>query len=60
MGGRRLSATKDCACCWARRAGPFNGCRAPKTSTDPNDETKKNRVFELSAIADAPAAARPR
>jgi hypothetical protein len=59
-GGRRLSATKDWACCWARRAGPFNGCRAPKTSTDPNDETKKNRVLELSAIADAPAAARSR
>jgi hypothetical protein len=59
-GGRRLSATKDCACCWARRAGPFNGCRAPKTSTDPNDETKRNRVLELSAIADAPVAARPR
>lgn len=59
-GGRRLSATKDCACCWARRAGPFNGCRAPKTSTDPNDETKKNRGLELSAIADAPAAARSR
>jgi hypothetical protein len=59
-GGRRLSATKDCACCWARRAGPFNGCRAPKTSTDPNDETKKNRVLELSAIADAPAAAQSR
>src|SRR5664280_1241545 len=56
-GGRRLSATKDWACCWARRAGPFNGCRAPKTSTDPNDETKKNRVLELAAIADAPAAA---
>ena len=59
-GGRRLSATKDWACCWARRAGPFNGCRAPKTSTDPNDETKKNRGLELSAIADAPAAARTR
>src|SRR5664279_5486003 len=59
-GGRRLSATKDWACCWARRAGPFNGCRAPKTSTDPNDETKKNRVLELAAIADAPAAARSR
>jgi hypothetical protein len=44
----------------ARRAGPFNGCRAPKTSTDPNDETKKNRVLELSANADAPAAARSR
>jgi hypothetical protein len=53
-GGRRLSATKDCACCWARRAGPFN----VQGAEDPNDETKKNRVLELSAIADAPAAAR--
>src|SRR5664280_1965806 len=50
------------------RTGPAAGpggrvrstCRAPKTSTDPNDETKKNRVLELFAIADAPAAARSR
>lgn len=34
------------------RASPFQAVKTWKTSTDPNYETKKNRVLELYAIAD--------
>ena len=34
------------------RASPFQAVKTWKTSTDPDDEAKKNRVLELYAIAD--------
>lgn len=43
---------KDCACSFVRKASAFQSVKTWKTSTDPDYETKKNRVLDLYAIAD--------
>src|SRR5512144_2502691 len=51
-GGLWTSLTRGCARCCVIRGSPVQAVKTPKTSTDPNHEAKKNRVLELSAIAD--------
>jgi hypothetical protein len=51
-GWSTTSATRACAFCSARRGLSCQRVKTWKRSTDPDYEAKKNRVLQLSAIAD--------